>query len=88
MNQAFKLINEYMKTRNLKALTKRCWDKAERVMEMGTDSDTANYIVFNFKDDSVVEVDMYIETGPAVRYFTSLEEYNQYINDLYTGVMQ
>lgn len=88
MSQAFKLFNQYMETRSLKDLIKRCWDKAERAMEMGTDSATANYIVFNFKDDSIVEVDMYIETGPAVRYFASLEEYNQYIDGLYTGVMQ
>lgn len=85
MSQAFKLISQ---SRNTKDLIKRCWDKAERVMEMGTDSATANYIVFNFKDNSIVEVDMFIETGPAVRCFASLKDYNEYIDGLDMGSMQ
>lgn len=72
-----KFFDQYMKTRDVKALAKRCWNKADRVLELSSDSETP-YILFNFPDNTFIEIDMLNHERFTVRYFGSLESYNQY----------
>lgn len=78
---SLKFVDQYMKTGDLESLAKRCWNKAERVMELSNDSETS-YILFNFLDNTFVEIDMIQEGSCSVRYFGSLDAYNEHIDSI------
>lgn len=76
-----RFVDQYRKTGDLETLAKRCWNKADRVLELSNDSETP-YILFNFSDNTFVEIDMLNEERFAVRYFGSLDAYNEHVDGI------
>lgn len=76
-----KFVDQYLKTGDFETLAKRCWNKADRVLELSNDSETP-YILFSFSDNTFVEIDMLNPQRFMVRYFGTLDAYNEYVDSM------